>query len=184
MEDETKLTPGEEDNNNVAVDPDELLKAYNATLEESAEKDAEIARLTRDRDNYREGLLAERRKGGYADNLDDEGENDLDAKIQARIDAALKTKETSRSKEAERKRIVEQLVAENKRLQEEKLALVNKPGKSVSGGANKARESASEVPDNYGWTKDQLAYFKEKGLDPKEVRENMGKVVAPNPPQM
>jgi len=134
-------------------------KEFNALLDENA-------RLAKDRDNYREGLLAAKGKlgaGVIPDGLD------LDQLIDKKVqDTLLRTKEFQN--EQARKDLISKMIQENKEL---KLALANRGGISkVAPGGSSARPDANPVPD---WTPEQIKYFKDRGLDPNKVKENYSK---------
>lgn len=117
-----------------------------------AAKDAEIARLTEDRDNYKNVALKRLGKlPGDAEFIGNKGNGELSVEEQIRL--ALLDKEieaTKKSKEVETARIVK----ENAEL---RLALKNRPGASIGGGSG----TELEVKDNV-FSEAQLADLKKR----------------------
>lgn len=137
-------------------------------LDPIAEKDAEIARLMEERDNWKE--LGLKRKGKLADDDDFFERSGIDEFIKDKVREALADKEIAMAqaaKDAEIKR----LVRENNEL---RLASKNRPGFSVGGGDG----SGPEVKDNV-FSNDQLKDLelraKKLGADPQKFIENAKK---------
>ena len=130
-----------------------------------AEKDAEIARLVEERDNYKNVALA--RKGKLADDDDFFTKPGIDEFIKDKVLEALSDKEIAQAqaaKDAEIKR----LVRENNEL---RLANKNKPETSIGGGDG----GGTEVKDNV-FSADQVKSMEQRaktlGLDPQKFIEN------------
>jgi len=117
-----------------------------------AAKDAEIARITEERDNYK--TVALKRLGklpGDADFLDKDGSGELSVAEQVRL--ALLDKEIEAVQKAKAEETA-RIVKENAEL---RLALKNRPGESMGGGGG---ESLA-VKDNV-LSESQIAVLKQK----------------------
>lgn len=146
----------EEKKDDVIVTPTEIVDPI-------AEKDAEIAKLTEERDNYK--TVALKRLGKLPGDADFMGDSELSVQEQIRI--ALLDKEIenqNKLKEEETKKIIR----ENAEL---KLALKNRPQDSIGGESN---SGAAEVKDNV-FAPEQIVALKERAkklvVDPEKFIE-------------
>ena len=141
-----------------------------------AEKDAEIAKVREEKENYRKGMLIA--KGKLTD--DTEGESETDEERMRRIvqEELLNTKEARLLEE--RKSAEQAVMKENAEL---RLALKNQ-NTSTSGGSSTARADENKVvatsADKF-FSEAQLAELKKKGLDPEKVMANMKKSISAVP---
>lgn len=128
-----------------------------------AQKDAEIAKLIEERDNYKKVALKRLGKleGDEAFMAGDKDEKGLTVAEQVREE--LLKKEIS-IKEQEREAEVKRILRENNEL---RLALKNRPDNGVGGGSN----SGAEVKDNVfsqSQTDALIARAKKLGIDPEK----------------
>lgn len=136
-----------------------------------AEKDAEIEKLKKDRDNYKKVAL---KRLGKLDNDADflAGENDSGLTVEEQVKATLIDREIEKI-QREKDEKVAQMAKENAEL---RLALKNRPGETVGGGTGSA--SVVETKDNVFSTA-QLAAMRARagalGLDPDRYIENAKK---------
>lgn len=135
------------------------------TLDPLLEKDAEIARLTEERDNYK--AVALKRKGKLAEDDEFFAKEGLEDFIKDKVIETLADKEVARAqaeKEAELKRIIK----ENSEL---RLALKNKPETSSGGDSG----SNIEVKDSV-FTNEQLVALRKRAeilkADPEKFIQN------------
>jgi hypothetical protein len=155
--DEVKIEDPSASQDPLESDAIDYEKEYFALLEKESKTAA-------DRDNYKQGLLAA--KGKIPATVDiDTDPSDIDALIEKKVQATLlRTKEfqIQQSKDD----LVKKIIAENKEL---KLALNNKDGIStVSPGSNVSKPPVVKQQ----WSKEQLEYFKKRGLNPDTVMKN------------
>lgn len=125
-----------------------------------AQKDAEIARLIVERDNYKNAALA--RKGKLPADSEVFSDENFEAFMEDKIKSVLADKELAK-KEQEREAEVNRLRRENSEL---RLAAQNRPGASMSGSGS---GSSVEVKDNV-FTQGQIEELTKKakrlGADP------------------
>lgn len=148
----------------------EEQKAAPAIVEEMdvaallAAKDAELAQVRTEKENYKRGLLKAKGKIPPEDEADEklDIEEIIDRKVSERM---LSTKEAQI--QADKDAIIKSAATKIKELT---LALQNK------GQMPKALGSASEEgKDNKAedfWSAEQLAYFKKRKIDPNKAKEN------------
>lgn len=136
-------------------------KEYYALLEKEA-------KTASDRDNYKQGMLANKGKLPAAEVED---MSDLDALIEKKVqDTLLRTKEVQLQQSKED--LIKKVLAENKEM---KLAMSNRGGIStVTPGSSVAKPDV-EIQQ---WTPEQLAYFEKRGLNPDKVKQNYSKFKA------
>lgn len=127
---------------------------YAALLEENV-------RISSDRNNYRKGLLHAKGKKQV-----DEEELSEDEKIEQLLDRKLAERD-DKNKEDKKRELAMKLVKENREL---KIALQNRSQVSVGASGSSTKETVTN--DTY-WSKDQLEYFKKRGLDPNTVKKNI-----------
>lgn len=132
-----------------------------------AEKEAEIAKLTAERDNYKAVALA--RKGKLPADSELLGE-DFDVFLDEKIKTVLADKEISRA-EREKEEQYQKTLRENAEL---KLSLKNRPTNGLGGGAG----SDLEVKDNV-FSPEQLTDLRKRAerlkADPEKFIENAKK---------
>jgi hypothetical protein len=138
---------------------------------ELAKKDAEIAKINADKENYRKGLLKAKGKiPDEDDNSSNEGE-DIDSKVKRLVqEQLLATKEAQAI--AEKENLVKDLARKNKELT---LALKNR-GQVTSTSGQGSNQDRPEVKTDSVFSEAQLAALKAKGLNPEEVKNNLNKV--------
>lgn len=144
---------------------------YEALL---AEKDAEIAKVEQEKNNYRKGLLKAKGKipEDYQSDADDS--EDQDTRTRRIVEETLLS-----TKEAQIRAEKDQVTkAAFKRIKELETALKNRGQITSSSGEGSNQEKPEGKKDNY-FSNDQIAYFKSKGWDDKKiesVKKNMTKI--------
>ena len=142
---------------------------YEAELQK---KDAEIAKVREEKDNYRKGML--KAKGKLPEEDDNSSEEDLDAKIDRKVqERLLQTREAQ--VQSEKDALVLSLAKKNKELT---LALKNRGQINTSSGQGSNQERPEGKVDNV-LSNDQLASLKARGWDDKKIEEfkkNLNKV--------
>lgn len=136
---------------------------------EMAAKDAEIARVREERDNYKRGML--KAKGKVDD--DDLGEESTeDTMRRIAREEYLNTKEAQLM--VDRKKAEEALIKENSEL---RLAAKNKPATTTASGSSSARDESQIVstPAEKFFSAEQLENIKKRGVDPEAVMKNLQK---------
>lgn len=116
-------------------------------------KDAEIARLSEERDNYKKVALA--RKGKLAEDDSFFAKEGIDEFIEDKVKNILADKELNKI-QAERDNQLKQIIKENNEL---RLALKNRPGTSLGGDSG----SSVEVKDNV-FSSEQLKALEQRAL--------------------
>lgn len=136
-----------------------------------AEKDAEIAKLTEDRDNYK--AVALKRLGKLPGDADFMGDGELSVAEQIKL--ALLDKEIEAANRV-KEELYKKTLRENSEL---KLALKNRPNQSIGGDSG----ATVEVKDNI-LTEPQLIALRERaaklGADPEKFIENFKKTLTKN----
>lgn len=134
---------------------------YEATI---AAKDAEIAQVREERENYRKGMLKAKGKLPEDVQVDTEDSEDIDAKIDRKVqEKLLATKEAQL--QAEKDAAYAAVLKRNKELE---VALKNRGQITSPAGIGSNQEKPEVKTDNYLST-EQLAYFKSKGWDEKKI---------------
>lgn len=133
---------------------------------ELAKKDAEIARIAGEKENYRKGLL--KAKGKLPDDDDNSSnyDEDIDAKIDRKVQERLLATQEAKVL-AEKEALVVNLAKKNKELT---LALRNREQISTSSGQGSNQEKAESKPDTV-LSSDQLNSLRAKGWDDKKIEE-------------
>lgn len=132
-------------------------------------KDAEIAKIAEERDNYQKGMLL------YKGKLDKGADEDIDYSSPE----AIKRIATEAAKEAlfsekelilqrEKDEIIQKTLRENNEL---KVALKNKANISNS-GAGTGGNLDKPKGDAEFWSPEQIEYLKKRGVDPEKAKEN------------
>lgn len=142
-------------------------------LSDLKKRDEEISRLTRDRDDYRKGMLSWKRKAIQTGEQPEEGEeSSLDREeVRKILKEELLNSEIAR-KEAEKDSLIKKMAVENAEL---RATIGNKAQISNLPGGSSQETATGDGKDPGMWTREQLVYFKSKGLDPKKVAENWQK---------
>lgn len=136
----------------VKVEPVKVETVVETVVDPLAEKDAQIAKLTVERDNYKTVALA--RKGKLPADNELLGE-DFDGYIKAKVQETLADTEIGRA-EADRKAETARIIRENAEL---KLALKNRPGSGLGSDSG----TTSEVTDNV-LTAQQIEVLKQTAI--------------------
>ncbi len=138
-------------------------------------KEEEINRLRRDNKDYKAGMLSWKKKAKK--NRDEDEEEDFDEeesnddRMRRIIREEMAQTDLARAN-AEKEEIIKKIIRENKEI---KTALKNKAQISNLPGGSSQESSTGEGQKNTIWTKEQLDYFKSKGIDPKKVADNWQK---------
>jgi hypothetical protein len=144
---------------------------YEAIL---AEKDAQLAKVQQEKDNYRKGLLKAKGKipEDYQSDTDEPEtmETIIDRKVQEKF---LSTKEAQL--QAEKDQALRAVLKRNKELE---TALKNRGQITSTSGDGSNQEKPEGKKDNY-FSNEQIAYFKNKGWSNEKIedaKKNMHKV--------
>lgn len=133
---------------------------------ELAKKDAVIEKLSKERDNYKEGLLIAKGKKQSVD-ADEDTELSFEEIAERTVNQRLlKVEEDKVQKEKDD--LIKQMA---KDLKEAKLALKNKIGIATTGAGTGGNQDQEKGSPEF-WSPEQLAVIKKKGLDPEKVKEN------------
>lgn len=137
------------------------------------EANEEIARLTRDRDNYRQGLLSRKNKKKSSEYEDEDDEDDrfdmnsLDEIINKKVEEKLLDKKIDEAEKA-RQAIIDKTLKENAEL---KRALISKGEYNPPQGAGSNLDKP-EVKQSF-FSPEQEAALKARGLNPDDVMKNL-----------
>lgn len=139
-----------------------------------AAKDAELAKVQSDRDNYRKGLLKAKGKDGTDDSKDavtDGNSVDIEALIEEKISERLSQSEEARIRQ-EKDALLKEVLRKNSEMA---LALKNRGQvASTVGGSNLDKD---HVATETFFSAAQIEDLKAKGLDPEKVKANYLKSV-------
>ena len=161
---------------NAAAQPEEVTTQtvtevdYEVIL---AQKDAEIAKIRDEKDNYRKGLLKAK---GHLPEEDDNFSNDedIDSKVSRLVqEQLLKTKEAQAL--AEKDTLISAMAKKNKELS---LALKNR-GQVTNPSGQGSNQEMPESPKDHILSNDQINALKGKGWDDgkiEEFKKNLAKV--------
>ena len=134
---------------------------YEALLEE---KDEEIAKITDDRDNYKQGMLVAKGKAD-PEVYGQEDELDINTLVKREVKEALFDAELTQ-KQKEKDEILKQALRENREM---KLSLQNKDTIS-NAPAGAGNEETAPVTDNF-LSDNQIRELKTKGWDDKKIEK-------------
>ncbi len=129
-----------------------------------AEKDAELASLTVERDNYRRAV----KKRGLTVEEEPEEDDSLDAIIDRKVEEKLFDRRAAQIQQ-EKEALLQKTIKENEEMRN---ALRNRAGTPTSSGSN--LDKAPGKTESY-WSPSQVKELESKGLDPKQVWENLQK---------
>lgn len=168
---ETEETKGVEEVTEIAPAQQEV--DYEALL---AEKDAELAKVKDERENYKKGLLKAKGKLPEESQRETDGlEEDADSRTRRIVqETLLSTKEAQLH--AEKEQVLKAALKRNKELE---TALKNRGQITSSSGEGSNQEKPEGKRDNY-FSNDQLNALRAKGYDDKKIEElkkNMSKVL-------
>lgn len=124
-----------------------------------AEKDAKIAKLTEEKDNYRRGMLANKGKNKDGEDID----LSVDEKIAFGIQEALMNS-TIAKESAEKDEIIKQALARNKELE---IAVKNRSQISTTEGGS--GNETKVVPKDNTLSEEKLKQLKSMGWDDKKI---------------
>ena len=128
-----------------------------------ADKDAELANLAKDRDNYKKGLLIAKGKLPAEDPLITE-QPDVATLVQEEVQKALFSTREAQLR-AEKEAILQKALLENKEL---KTALANKTGISTTPSGT---SSDSQVTTTQYFSNEQIAELKARGLTDEMIKK-------------
>ncbi len=153
-----------------AVIPQEV--DYEALL---AEKDAELAKVQTEKENYRKGLLKAKGKLPEDYQLDlDDSEEDADTRTRRIVrEEFLQTKEAQLQAEKD-----QTTKAALKRIKELEIALKNRGQVTATSGEGSNQDKPEGKKDNY-FSNDQISALRAKGYDDKKIellKQNMTKI--------
>lgn len=127
---------------------------------ELAKKDAELAKLAIERDNYKNGLLAA--KGKLPEQQVVENQPDIEALIDQKVSEKLYS-EKEKQIQAEKNALLEDAL---KKVSELSTALANKQGITTSAGGT---SSDNSQPQNQFFSPDQIRDLKARGWDDAKI---------------
>ena len=136
-----------------------------------AEKDAKIAKLSSDNENYKKGIKKWQRLAKEEDSYVEQSplENEeLQSLIDQKVKEAISASQLAEAVK-ERDEFISKMAKENSEL---KVALKNRPGSPTGSGTNTEKP---EVKTEF-FTKEQLDELKARGVDPQKVIENYRKI--------
>lgn len=128
-------------------------------------KDEELAKLARERENYKQGML--RAKGKVSEEELFADEISQEDKLRSIVREELLSTESARIAQ-EREEILAKVLRENSELKLSNKAKTQMSSAPVSGGSNLERPKS----DTEFWSADQLAAMKARGIDPDKAKEN------------
>lgn len=135
------------------------------------------AKLAEERENYRKAAL--KAKGYSVNDLPpNDGNVDNVPSIKEVIKEVLTENEIekqSRSLEEEQRKFQESVIRENKMLKEKLVSLNNKSQISPASPSGSGSESKEQKIKTNGWTDEQIAVLRKKGIDPNKAWENLQK---------
>ena len=141
-------------------------------LDTATQLAAELKKAQEERDNYKQGMLSAKNKlkdlknQGYVTDDSDE-EDEKEAKLVLKVVEAIKPFIPQAVKTED-----DLITRLNKQVSELKVAVKNRSQVTSASYGNNTEE-VDNTPAS--WTPQQLAYFKENGLDPNKVKENLKK---------
>lgn len=144
---------------------------YEAVL---AQKDAELAQVRTERENYRKGMLKAKGKlpeENYQDNDSSETQEEMVRRVTREEILTTKEAQLQAEKDATQK-------AAMKRIKELEVALKNRGQISQSSGEGSNQDKPEGKKDNY-FSNEQIAALRAKGYDDKKIetlKKNMTKV--------
>lgn len=118
-----------------------------------------------DRDNYKTALLV--KKGKIPAEEIQTGEESIDEIVERKVRENIMNLESEKIRQ-EREELIQKTLRENREL---KLAVQNRS--QISNFSQGTSQDKPEGKSNNLWSDEQLAYFKERNLDPEEVRKNL-----------
>jgi len=165
-----KDTKAVETNVDVAATSTEAVATQSATEvdyeAQLAAKDAEIAKIASEKENYRKGMLKAKGKLPGDNQVDSDDSETLDEKIARKVqETVLSTREAQ--VQAERDAIQK---ASLKRIKELELALKNR-SQVTSVSASGSNHDKPEVKTDDYLSPEQLNYFKSKGWSNEKIEE-------------
>lgn len=129
-----------------------------------AQKDAEIAKIATERDNYRKGLLKAKGKLPDEEELDTSTPEGLEALVDRKVaEKLLNTKEAQL--QAEKDAIIKQTLKRNKELE---LALKNRTDVTSTSGQGSNQEKPEGKKDNF-FSNEQISALKVKGYSDAKI---------------
>lgn len=142
---------------------------------ELARKDAELAEIRNEKENYRKGMLKAKGKLPVEEDVDSQiPEEGLDSKVKRIVqEQLLATKEAQA--QANKDKFIADMAKKNKELT---LALKNRVQVTSPSGIGSNQEKPEGKADNF-FSNDQIATLKAKGYDDKKIealKVNMSKV--------
>lgn len=129
-----------------------------------ADKDAEIAKLATEKENYRIGMLKAKGKLPADDDQGGDDSDDVDTKIQKAVRDALYS-EQERKLQAEKEQLLQQVIKENKEL---KTTLANKQG--MTGSADGGSADDKTATPQY-LSPEQIKELKARGWDDAKINK-------------
>ena len=131
---------------------------------ESLKLNTELAKVRAERDNYKRGML--KAKGKVTTDDTSEDELSLDERIERKVQEKLLESQEAKLVEAQTKIIKDA----STKVKELTLALKNRAQITT---ASTSSDTSEAIPGDNFWSKDQLAEFKRRGVDPEKVKQNI-----------
>jgi hypothetical protein len=168
VEEKVEIAPAQPE---VVTTPKVTEVDYEAIL---VQKDAELAQVRTEKDNYRKGLLKAKGKLPEEDYSDDNTPENMEALIDRKVqEKFLSTKEAQI--QAEKDSALKAVLKRNKELE---LALKNRGQISSNSGQGSNQDKPEGKIDNY-FSNEQIQALKAKGYDDKKIeqlKKNLSKV--------
>lgn len=150
----------------VAPEPQVSGVDYEALLRE---KEEQLAKISQERENYKQGLLRAKGKASEEDLFADEVVQE--DKLRAIVREELLSTESAKIAK-EREELLNKVLRENKELKHAFKAKAQVATAPISAGTNLDRPEAN----TQFWTEEQLAVMKSRGIDPDKAKENYLKI--------
>lgn len=135
---------------------------------------AEKEKIEAEKENYRKGLLKAK---GYLPNdyADTSDTTPAIEEVVKKVIAESLIDEKSRTSKEEERKLVENLIQENKKLKELTVSLQNRS--QINSSASSSSGSKAQPGDKkHGWTDEQEKNLRSKGIDPTKAWENFQKI--------
>lgn len=147
----------------------DLLDEFQKVVVELDKKDAEIRKISGERDNYKKGLLRYKKNPDLEDNESVDPE-EFERRAEERANQ-MYIERVHQENEKKAREIALTALKENREL---KLALKSKNGTTNSLSVSSTNETTA--PAQEYWSAEQIAYFKKIGVDPSKVKQNYLKI--------
>lgn len=146
------------------AEEDAAEKSESEVLEEQlAAKDAEIAKLTEEKDNYKRGMLKAKGKPAKDEEEDEDADEDIDTKIDRKVNERLLDTKISNA-QADKDELLKKALARNKELE---TAIKNRSQISTSGQGSGSESKLT--PKDAILSEEKIKQFKGMGWDDAKI---------------